>query len=49
MCRILFVLVPSKPIVVEATGKALTATDTEHLQSEEAAKKALEAGQKKSV
>lgn len=45
MCRILFVLVPSKPIVVETSGEALTATDTSHLQDEEAAKKVLQNAQ----
>lgn len=46
MCRVLFVLVPARPIVVENTGETLTATDTGHLQDEEKAKKALEAAQK---
>lgn len=45
MCRVLFVLVPSKPIVVETTGESLTATSTAHLQKEEEAKKLMESQQ----
>lgn len=31
-CRMLFVLVPAKPVIVEATGEALKPTDTTNLE-----------------
>lgn len=31
-CRIFFVLVPAKPVVVESTGQELKPTDTSHLE-----------------
>lgn len=33
-CRVFFVLVPAKPVMVETTGDTLVATDTRHLEEE---------------